>query len=253
MYMGDIDSQAAWERSYPEPPPRPDPSELPPWAQIHPEDLASFLPHSGIPLASIRSILDLGSGGGIRIIHAIARNPELNRRDLHVTCVDFAMPAVMWGVDLWRRVRSGMPVPELRLSEPVIPCWSMAFLDENVHALPLEIFERKFDLVIDWMLLHGMHPERAKRHARVIERLAPKYFMLKSFSKEGSTKEFLSEAVGGVVKAQRSRQEVEELFGPRFQLLGEPRPCAEDLEAQHSDGHVAAKMEYCFRLVGDVA
>lgn len=236
-----------WNDRYPPYPQRPRFEDWPAWYRISPEDLASFLPQSGIPLRSIRSILDLGAGDGRRIIHAMARNPEMNRPDLHVTCVDFATRAICWGVDLWSRLREGLVVSDYEIPFGIKPKWSMSYRDEDAMSLPQDICRTQFDVIIDWLMFHGMPLDQVPHYVASINRMAPTFFVLKCFSTEGSTLTTLQQAVTDVDKHQWSRAALEDLFGDHYEVIGKPVPCEERLDLNDGDGPRAAKMEYCFK------
>ena len=240
-------SKTNWNNRYPKPPLRPTPSSWPAWYRVERDDLASFLRVSGINLNEVRSILDIGSGDGQRVIHAVASNNELNRSDLHVTCVDFSVRAILWGIDLWSRLRLGMELERNELPSLEAPRWSMSFREEDLTSLPLDILNSKYDVIVDWMTMHGLQLSQVSQYVATIKRLSPRYFVLKCFSMEGSTLSKLPRAVDEVDKHQWSESALCTLFCDRFDVVN-VRQCAEDLAREDGDGPRAAKREYCFRL-----
>ena len=209
-------------------------------------DLAGFLAESKVPLDAISSILDVGSGDGRRIIHALACNTALNRPEVHVTCVDFSVRAIVWGVDLWKRLRDDTPPADYQLPPNVSPLWSMEFRNEDATSLPVDIRTRKYELVIDWMMLHGMPCPQVEAYAASLMQLGARFIVLNCFSQEGATVTQLSKAVEEVEKRQWSQAEVEQLFSDHYNLLGRPYPWPEDLNVDDGDGIRAAKQSYCF-------
>lgn len=239
-------SRRSWSESYPPIQERPTKAAWPAWYHVPMSDLAECIQSVGLDLNSIKSIIDLGSGDGRRTINAILHSEHLNRHDVHVVCVEHAANAVMWGIDLWSRVRQREVVSDFEFDRSIIPKWSMEFREEDALNLPSEFLKRDHDLVIDWMFLHGLPPHDVSTYFRTIETLRPKYYLLKCFSKEGSSLSILPRAVHDVEKKQWSQVELMEILGDKYTLLSPPRQCPEDLRPLHPDGPIAAKREYCF-------
>lgn len=182
-------------------------------------------------------------------MYALARNPLLNRRDLHVTCIEYAPRAVLWGVDLWTRIGLRLPVRDFKLPRGVKANWTMSFRNVDATALPADILNAHHDVVIDWMMLHGLPRDQTAGYFKTINRLAPRFFVVKCCSKEGSSLKKLRRSVPKVIKRQWSQAELVEAVGPRYRIFGEPRQCRENLRMNDGDGPRTAKREYCFRRV----
>lgn len=239
-------TKLSWNDSYPPLPERPSRQQWPAWYHVPIDDLVLWLGSTGIDLARVKSVLDIGGGDGRRVMNAFLKTPVLNRRDVHVVMIDNASNAIAWAIDLWSRVRMGQVIDDLPVPPSGQATWSMTLREEDALCLPDDLLRTRFDLVIDWMFLHGLSIADARTYLAAIKRMAPEYFVLKCFSKEGSSMDRLPRAVHDVEKRQWSQDELLEILGDTFELKCEPLQCNEDLRPLHPDGPIGAKRQYCF-------
>lgn len=229
----------SWKVCYPAPLRRPPIHRWPPWTKLPLGDVRRALVRSGLPLDDVRSIVELGAGDCQRILHALTTLPSLNREDLTVTCVDLSPRAVYWGMDEWARLSLGLSRRRLR------PRWSMRFLAADA----LGVSSREIgspDVLIDWMMFHGLTEREILRYRRLIRELRPRYFILKCFAEPGGEGGRMASVVRGVRKRRWSEDQILELFGDQFALAGPSHYCRERIDIDDGDGPRHAKREYVF-------
>lgn len=237
-------SQEAWDQSYA---PRADGRlRRPPWYELDCADLAECVRSSQLPCTKIRRIIDVGAGYGIRTILAVAMNDALNRPDVEVVCVDLSKHAVEQGQAVVRAVHAGRPLSEwLPYQVPTLRA-SFRFQQASAASLPDEITSPPVDILVDWMMLHGLPSESRPHYLNAVDRMGASYIFLKCFTREHGSLRSLPESVPGVSKHQFSDTEVLSMFGGRYAVLGQPRDWPEDLSPKHhTDGPIAAKRAYC--------
>lgn len=240
-------TKKSWNDAYPPALDRPRPEDWPAWCHIPPSDMRDFFRLCSFPSGGVR-ILEVGAGDGRRVMCALNGDARLNQKSTHVVCIDHSPRAIAWGIDLWSRLRIAESVPLvsefLDQSKPMN--WSMCFREENALLLPDDFFDNKFDILIDWMFLHGLNEQETYQYREVVHKLSPKMIILKCFSKECSSLQSLPRAVNDVEKRQWSETEVMDLWGDTYRPAFPAVQCPEDRRPLHPDGPIAAKREYCF-------
>ena len=225
---------------------------VPPWYQFDCFDLARFIRESGIDLLSVRRILDVGGGLGLRSMLATTANPGLNRPDVHVTCVDIAPLAIHRGVRLWDAVRHGRSSPDLFGYRPeALPRHSMAFRLESAADLPLDLLNPSPDVLIDWMFTHGLPRPLWAAYLSAIKAARPRFILFKCFSRELATVDSLKQTITGIDKHLFRDADVDATFGPEYRRTPVVHDSPEIKNPTgHTDGIIAAKRAYVLERVG---
>lgn len=234
----------SWKHAYPPPPPRPPLERRPPWCRIPPLDLKRALDRARLPLRSIRTIVELGSGACHRILAMLAATPALNRPDVTVTCVDLSPNAIYWAMDEWNRMCLGLVRGKHR------PRWSMRFIASDALALTPDRLGPT-NLLVDWMMLHGLDDHQVARYQRLLEAAAPDHFLLKCFDARAGGEPIPRPAVHGITKRRWTQEQVVGLVSPNLRLVGSPHLCRARPDLDDGDGPREAKREYYFQRASD--
>jgi hypothetical protein len=224
---------------------------VPPWYQLDCHDLSRFIRLAIHDLAGAQRIIDIGGGLGLRSMLAVSENPELNRSNVHITCVDIAPAAIVRGMQLWESVRQDLPSPDLfHYSIRTTPRYSMSFRLESATDFPLDLLAPAPDLWIDWMMLHGLPQELWPQYMETLRRAKPRFIALKCFTREHGTLQGLPASIPGVPKHQFTDAEIDEIFGHQFERTRYQMDWPEALHpVDHTDGPVAAKRAYLLRRI----
>jgi hypothetical protein len=246
--QSDHENQAQWNSMYA---PSADGTwPLPPWCELDCDDLGEFLSASPLDFSRIHTVLDMGAGYGLRTMIGLAMTTDLNRPDVHAVCVDIAQAAIDRGMTLWESVRLGrIALPTRSPLLPPLRC-SMTFRRASAASLPEDVLCTNPDLVIDWMMLHGLPKPLWQSYLASVIHMRPRYILLKCFSSEHGTLTALPDTVSGVTKYQLSDADVSRLFNGLYRVVGTCRDWPEELKpSRHSDGPIGAKRAYCFERV----
>lgn len=214
-----------------------------PWGQIPPIDLVEFLYSLGLPLKGVRRILDVGSCDGSRIIHACRTVPELNRADLHVHCVDVCESSVEVGRSNW----SAMKKHRTSHAEIEGPRFTVSFEVGSATSIAEQEQAQNPDMLLDWMMLHGLPKSAWAKYRLQIEKLRPRFVLIKCFTTETGGPKSLPQTVPGVEKHVLSDHDVMEFVGAEYKLVKRPMDWSGcERTDKHVDGIEGAKRAYCF-------
>lgn len=219
------------------------------WELLPPTDLSETLAELLAIDNSLESAIEVGCGRGLRILAALLCFDALNNPAFHFVGVDHSPQAIHMAQAFARCLRSGE-----RLPQPFDRCISTAVksceiaLRAQVEFVRADLFswlsamDRPVDLVLDWMCLHEIHPDERQQYVALVAKNCRKYFVLNTFSSEGSTIADLGNVGSHIRKYQLSPVELEALFGGEFEMIY-CRLVPEDLAPPQrpSDGIVAAK------------
>ena len=206
------------------------------------------------------ALLEIGCGRALKTFIALLGNSFLNSENVKLTAIDLSQNAIATAGQI-RSVledRRAEPSPFIDYIAQCINSRSGSNPDKIPHLrtevtlVSADLFaylptlrSRVADVVVDWMCFHELSPASRRRYSSLIARLARKYFVLNVFSREGSSRASLGDAVPGVMKYQFSRDDIVRFFGQHFQVVEfmeyeednspDPRP---------TDEFVAAKRAY---------
>ncbi len=242
--MGDAsgsDNRDNWDASYSS-----RGGDLPPWYELDCDDLGEFLRGSRVDQSRATRIVDMGAGIGYRTMLAMAMNQEMNRPEVRVSCVEFSATAVARGRELFEAVRTGAASLRAVARGVGRPRYELTFDLASACELSGELLRSEPDVVIDWMMLHGLPRPMWGRYSQNLLALNPRWILLKCFTSEHGTITRLTRSVSGVEKHQLSDGEVLAFLGGRYRVVGDPRDWPEVASPKgHSEPEIAAKRAYC--------
>jgi SAM-dependent methyltransferase len=222
--------------------------EAPDWEKLPLDDLYEFLAEQRANPQQIQTILEIGCGSGLRLLHALLRYEGFNRSDLRVVAVDFAPSAIARAEKMLAQFRAGKPANGVH---PSFPSGVLApkFECKDWNELAADPALPRFDLVLDWMCFHEQRRDVRDRYERFINGVCAKLFAIKLFSIEGrESVKSLGAVCPNVPMHAFSGEEMTKRFGA-FHNVGmaayaedpDPRP-------RHTLGHKAvhAKRAYLF-------
>ncbi|MBX3402384.1 MAG: class I SAM-dependent methyltransferase [Phycisphaeraceae bacterium] len=213
----------------------------PAWYELDTQDLTQFIRQCRLPLDRCERVLDLGSGYGKRIIDAVLALPEWNHERLQVTCVDISPRAIDSGRDRWASIK------QTHIAGKAAPKCAIEFRVADVTSLPDDIVSAQWDIVIDWMLLHGLPASLQGAYTAQLQTIDTECLLLKCFTAEHGSLSELPETIPGVAKSQFSDAQIATLLGPNYAQATTIMDWPEDVKPEgHSDGPIAAKRAYCF-------
>jgi hypothetical protein len=223
---------------------------LPPWYELDCKDLGEFLGSSRVDLSRAHRIIDMGAGIGFRTMLAVAMNAAMNRPEVRVSCVEFSATAVGRGRELWDAVRTGAASLRAGAGGVAQPRCELTFHLASVCDLPGELVRSEPDVVIDWMMLHGLPRSLWERYSQSLLALNPRWILLKCFTSKHGTITRLTRSVNGVQKHQLSDADVLAFLGSRYRVVGLTRDWPEVASPQgHSEPEIAAKRAYCLERI----
>jgi hypothetical protein len=222
---------------------------------LPPHDLQKFLLNHCVGIEQLGTILSIGCGRGRRDVIALSGIPELNRTSLTYTGIDISAIAVEQANDLFAASAAGEAMSGTRKlikngDSMRLPQLQVRY--QLVHADVIEYLENgdKYDAIIDWMCLHDLEVGLRRTYADLIKNSCAQYYILKTFSKEGSSIEDLGFVGEGIKKAQLSEGEIREMFGPEFEIAAFQQDEEElNPDPPPPDRIIAAKRAYFMRRI----
>jgi hypothetical protein len=228
---------------------------LTPWEMLPPYDLQEFLQRHCVGIEQVGTILSIGCGRGRRDVIALSGIPELNRKSLAYTGIDISAIAVKQANELFAALSAGDAMAGTskflkNANSTRLPQLLVRY--QLVHTDVIKYLEigKKYDAIIDWMCLHDLDVRLRRTYADLIKNSGAKYYILKTFSKEGSSIKDLGYVGEGIKKAQLSESEVCEMFGPEFEIVAFQQD-KEELNPvpPPPDQIIAAKRAYLMRRI----
>lgn len=231
-----------WEGSYQEA----GSDTLTPWEMNPLGDLKAFMKGSNLRLKLVKSILEIGCGRALRSFILLLGCPPLNVGSLSYCGIDASKEAIGYCNAYLRELKEGT-VPEFLApyfsSAPSIKC-RIQFAAGDVFRRN-GLLEKSYDLVIDWMCFHEL-PQPPEAYAKLISRLADKFFVLKVFDSETSSQAVLTPVIPDVQKRQYSSDQIINLFQDFELEYSELEPENLNPVPRPKDGIIAAKRTYLF-------
>ena len=228
------------------------------WELLPLRDMAEFASKSGVPFSDVRTIVSIGCGRGSRELNLLLLNSNLNRSEVSLCGIDLSSKAIQDAKRCEKSVRGGKGFAG-PLRDAMSKCFNGSSVPPLLASIEYECAEflswnstKSFDLVIDWMCLHALHPALRAEYIGKILSFLPKYIILKVFSSDISTVQSPKEAVPGVPKSLFSRAEVEAMFHPDYEVLHVAED-AEDLNPANrpTDDIVTGKRAFLFGRIPD--
>jgi hypothetical protein len=230
------------------------------WELLPLRDMAEFVSGSGIEFSDVRTILSIGCGRGSRELNLLLLNSNLNRSEVSLRGIDFSNKAIQDAKCCESSVRGGKGFAG-PLQDALSKCFNGTPVPRLVASVEYEcadflswVSTGSYDLVIDWMCFHGLHPPLRAEYIAKIMSCSPKYIILKVFSSDISSVQSPKDAVPGVAKSLFSRAEVEAMFRPAYEVLHVAND-AEDLNpAQRpTDDIVTGKQAFLFGRIASAS
>jgi hypothetical protein len=228
---------------------------LTPWEMLPQHDLQKFLESHCLGMEKINTILSIGCGRGRRDLIALSEIPELNRITLAYTGIDISAIAVEQARKLFTTLAVTEPIKDTcEFAEadgnPNLPRLFVRYQISRADVIEYLRNGNRYDAIIDWMCLHDLDVELRQTYADLVKASCDRYYILKTFSKEGSSLNDLGYVSEGIKKAQLSKNEICELFGPEFEIAAFQQD-AEELDPVPAppDRIIAAKRAYLMRRI----
>jgi len=227
------------------------------WELLPPKDLSAAVALVLSRGARLRSAAEIGCGRGMRSLVAILNNPTLNDATFSLVGIDHSSAAVYAAGGLAFAAARGAPLPEpfgalvdtaVAIRPRPLLCADLRFEHADLFNWLSGHSERAFDLIVDWMCFHEVPPNMRGRYADLVARCCGQYFIVNTFSKEGSSVDDLGVVADGIIKYQLSQEDISDIFGEYFDIV-EYYDVPEDLlpEVAPRDGIVAAKRTYILK------
>ncbi len=237
------------------------------WELIDPENMKNYINSISINKQKINRILEYGCGRGFRVLSWVLLDPDINREDVYIKCIDISNEAIkdakrnleqlknnkfpddfvaLTNVEINnKKIVSNQFVSMVNDGDvPEIKC-KIEFVNKDLFSgFPAE---EKYDLVIDWMCFHELAVEYRRDYVKITDEVCENYYMLTVFCKDTCDLpiEEFKQVADGIPKYMFSCQEIRQYFGIIFDQISAFDVYYPSIRDKvHSDGMVFPKKSY---------